>query len=72
MEEENISSILSVQVCAGVLAGMTTSCLTTPLDVIKTRLQLTIAKNKKEKIGFFLIARKIYMTEGLKGFIRGI
>lgn len=36
--------IVSVQAAGGVMAGAMTSCITTPLDTIKTRLQVLIFK----------------------------
>lgn len=32
--------IVSVQAAGGIIAGATASCITTPLDTIKTRLQV--------------------------------
>ena len=33
-------TIVSVQAAGGIIAGATASCITTPLDTIKTRLQV--------------------------------
>jgi solute carrier family 25 protein 44 len=34
------STIMLVQATGGIIAGATASCITTPLDTIKTRLQV--------------------------------
>lgn len=34
--------IVSVQAAGGIIAGATASCITTPLDTIKTRLQVLL------------------------------
>ncbi|KAL4652804.1 hypothetical protein ACB092_01G257900 [Castanea dentata] len=39
------SKIVLVQATGGIIAGATASCITTPLDTIKTRLQRSILKN---------------------------
>lgn len=36
----NTWTIVGVQAAGGILAGATASCITTPLDTIKTRLQV--------------------------------
>lgn len=36
------STIVLVQAAGGILAGATASCITTPLDTIKTRLQVQL------------------------------
>jgi solute carrier family 25 protein 44 len=53
---------------SGFVAGMTSAVVTNPLDVIKTRLQTSTAKEKKS---FFSLAKQLYRQEGLKGFLRG-
>ena len=36
------STIMLVQATGGIIAGATASCITTPLDTIKTRLQVSL------------------------------
>lgn len=38
----SVGKIMSVQATGGIIAGATASCITTPLDTIKTRLQVFI------------------------------
>ncbi|KAD3639966.1 hypothetical protein E3N88_29189 [Mikania micrantha] len=55
-------------VCCGALAGAISASLTTPLDVVKTRLMTS------DKIGFGVseIVKQILKEEGLVGFTRGM
>lgn len=39
----SVQKIMLVQAAGGIVAGATASCITTPLDTIKTRLQVCIA-----------------------------
>ncbi|KAL2896083.1 Mitochondrial thiamine diphosphate carrier 1 [Bienertia sinuspersici] len=41
-EAPSLGKIVSVQAAGGVVAGATASCITTPLDTIKTRLQVQL------------------------------
>ena len=41
-EVPSLGEILGVQAAGGVVAGATASCITTPLDTIKTRLQVQV------------------------------
>jgi len=38
----SLPKIILVQATGGIIAGATASCITTPLDTIKTRLQVSI------------------------------
>ncbi|KAJ2769658.1 mitochondrial aspartate-glutamate transporter agc1, partial [Coemansia nantahalensis] len=57
--------------CAGALAGMPAAYLTTPADVIKTRLQVVARQGETAYTGLVDAARKIYREEGFKAFFKG-
>jgi solute carrier family 25, member 33/36 len=67
------ASLTSITFTAGVLAGITTSTLTNPIWVVKTRLQLdksiTGARRYKNSLDCLV---QIWRHEGLKGFGRGL
>lgn len=56
---------------AGAVAGMPAAYLTTPGDVIKTRLQVEARKGEQVYNGLFDCAKKVYRDEGLKAFFKG-
>ncbi|KAJ2888149.1 mitochondrial aspartate-glutamate transporter agc1 [Coemansia asiatica] len=56
---------------AGAIAGMPAAYLTTPADVIKTRLQVVARKGDTVYNGLMDAARKIYKEEGFKAFFKG-
>ena len=60
--------ILMVQVASGVMTGCTTSFLTNPLDVIKTRVQV----RDGGQVTWTGTARELYGREGVRGFFRGV
>ena len=68
---DNVSVIAAVQAASGCMAGLTSGALTTPLDVIKTQLQ--VAGRSQVTAGFktLNIVRRLYRREGLQGFWRG-
>ncbi|KAG0464570.1 hypothetical protein HPP92_018734 [Vanilla planifolia] len=57
-------------VCCGALAGAISASLTTPLDVVKTRLMTQASEEAKTKI--FQTVRQILAEEGWQGLARGI
>ncbi|PKA53943.1 Protein mitoferrin-like 1, chloroplastic [Apostasia shenzhenica] len=57
-------------VCCGALAGAISASLTTPLDVVKTRLMTQVHGEAKKKISETL--RQILAEEGWAGLARGI
>ncbi|KAJ2690593.1 mitochondrial aspartate-glutamate transporter agc1 [Coemansia spiralis] len=57
--------------CAGALAGMPAAYLTTPADVIKTRLQVVAKQGETAYTGLIDAARKIYKEEGFRAFFKG-
>jgi solute carrier family 25 aspartate/glutamate transporter 12/13 len=56
---------------AGTLAGVPAALLTTPADVIKTRLQVIPRPGEGAYAGISDCAKKIYAQEGLPGLFRG-
>ncbi|KAI9146493.1 mitochondrial carrier domain-containing protein [Paraphysoderma sedebokerense] len=56
---------------AGAVAGMPAAYLTTPADVIKTRLQVEAKKGQTTYNGIMDAAGKIYREEGFKAFFKG-
>ncbi|KAF5480154.1 hypothetical protein F2P56_000920 [Juglans regia] len=63
------SKIMSVQATGGIIAGATASCITTPLDTIKTRLQ--VMGHEKQKTARQVV-KGLIMDEGWKGLYRGL
>ncbi|KAL4787853.1 mitochondrial carrier domain-containing protein [Aspergillus varians] len=56
---------------AGAIAGMPAAYLTTPCDVIKTRLQVEARKGEKAYTGLRQCAVTILKDEGFKAFFKG-
>ena len=56
---------------AGAIAGMPAAYLTTPCDVIKTRLQVEARKGQATYNGLLDCAQKIWRQEGFKAFWKG-
>lgn len=56
---------------AGAIAGMPAAYLTTPCDVIKTRLQVEARKGDQVYNGLVDCAKKVYKEEGFKAFFKG-
>ncbi|KAI3867418.1 hypothetical protein MKW98_017527 [Papaver atlanticum] len=62
-------TVVLVQASGGIVAGSVASCITTPLDTIKTRLQV-LGHEKRETAG--QVVRKLIAEDGWKGFYRGL
>lgn len=63
------------QVCAGFIAGTVTSALVNPLDVVKTRMQVHSKNNANSTRAYSSVIdglRQVYLTEGFKGYFRGV
>ncbi|KAI9724785.1 MAG: hypothetical protein M1812_000061 [Candelaria pacifica] len=56
---------------AGAIAGMPAAYLTTPFDVIKTRLQVEARKGETKYTSLRHCARTVYAEEGFKAFFKG-
>ncbi|KAI9776944.1 MAG: mitochondrial aspartate-glutamate transporter agc1 [Geoglossum umbratile] len=56
---------------AGAIAGMPAAYLTTPFDVIKTRLQVEARKGETKYLGLRHCAMSVYREEGIKAFFKG-
>ncbi|EPS40478.1 hypothetical protein H072_5665 [Dactylellina haptotyla CBS 200.50] len=56
---------------SGAIAGMPAAYLTTPCDVIKTRLQVEARKGETNYRGLVHCAKTVYQEEGFKAFFKG-
>jgi solute carrier family 25 (mitochondrial aspartate/glutamate transporter), member 12/13 len=56
---------------AGAIAGMPAAYLTTPADVIKTRLQVEARKGESTYSGIRDAATKVFREEGFRAFFKG-
>jgi solute carrier family 25 protein 44 len=66
------ADVVPVQTAAAVCAGATSGLLTTPLDVVKTRLQTAPFVPGQPAPTFRAIAANLLATEGAAGFFRGV
>ncbi|GMP28621.1 hypothetical protein CsSME_00004088 [Camellia sinensis var. sinensis] len=62
-------TIVSVQAAGGIFAGATASCITTPLDTIKTRLQVM---GHEKKLTVREVVEGLVADDGWKGLYRGL
>ncbi|KAF2286590.1 hypothetical protein GH714_003220 [Hevea brasiliensis] len=61
-------AIMLVQVSGGIIAGATTSCITTPLDTIKTHLQVM---GQERKSSTRQVVKNLMKDDGWGGLHRG-
>ncbi|KAJ0963519.1 hypothetical protein J5N97_028641 [Dioscorea zingiberensis] len=62
--------IACVQATGGIVAGAVASCITTPLDTIKTRLQ--VMDHDKQRQTARQVVKRLIADDGWKGFYRGL
>ncbi|KAH8483521.1 hypothetical protein H0E87_028068 [Populus deltoides] len=63
------STIMLVQATGGIIAGATASCITTPLDTIKTRLQVMSLERRSSARQ---VVKSLIKDDGWTGFYRGL
>ncbi|CAF1697530.1 unnamed protein product [Brassica napus] len=64
------SKIVLVQALGGIIAGATASSITTPLDTIKTRLQ--VMGHQENRPSAKKVVKDLIAQDGWKGFYRGL
>ncbi|KAF5400591.1 Mitochondrial solute carrier [Paragonimus heterotremus] len=69
--DENGFNSASTLFAAATLAGAPAACLTTPADVIKTRLQVVARRGQSTYSGILDATRKIWLEEGGRAFWKG-
>ncbi|RZB71007.1 Solute carrier family 25 member 44 isoform A, partial [Glycine soja] len=65
----SLPKIIFAQATGGIIAGATASCITTPLDTIKTRLQVM---GLEKKISVKQVVKDLITEDGWKGVYRGL
>ncbi|CAL5228103.1 g11176 [Coccomyxa viridis] len=66
------SEILAVQTASALCAGCTSATLTNPLDVVKTRLQVSKREASGQRPTLNATVRQLWTEQGMKGFTRGL
>ncbi|KAI4352401.1 hypothetical protein L6164_006658 [Bauhinia variegata] len=64
----SVQKIMLVQAAGGIIAGATASCFTTPLDTIKTRLQVS---GHEKRSSMKQVVQDLIKEDGWKGFYKG-
>uniref|UniRef100_A0A7C9DLC0 Mitochondrial carrier protein n=1 Tax=Opuntia streptacantha TaxID=393608 RepID=A0A7C9DLC0_OPUST len=67
----SLGEIVCVQAAGGIVAGATAACITTPLDTIKTRLQVQ-GTGQDMRQNAAQVVKKLIADEGWKGLYRGL
>ncbi|KAJ8443011.1 hypothetical protein Cgig2_028234 [Carnegiea gigantea] len=70
-EAPSLGEIICVQAAGGIVAGATASCITTPLDTIKTRLQVQ-GTGQDGRQNAVQVVKKLIAAEGWNGLYRGL
>ncbi|XP_068601823.1 solute carrier family 25 member 36-A-like [Brachionichthys hirsutus] len=75
--KERLNSVLEpdskqVHIASAGMAGFVCTTLTSPIWLIKTRLQLDTRKRGERKLSIRECIRRVYATDGLRGFYRGM
>lgn len=72
LEKESPSqgTIVAVQATGAIIAGVTASCITTPMDTIKTRLQ--VLEHEGRKTTTKQVFKGLIADDGWKGLYRGL
>ncbi|XP_061492638.1 solute carrier family 25 member 33-like [Rhineura floridana] len=75
--KEKLNTVLvpeskKVHMLSAACAGITSSTLMNPIWLVKTRIQLEARAKDERRTSGFQCAVRIYHTEGLRGFYRGI
>ncbi|XP_057447739.1 uncharacterized protein LOC130739465 [Lotus japonicus] len=65
----SLPKIIFVQAAGGIIAGATASCITTPLDTIKTRLQVM---GHEQRSSVKQVVKDLIKEDGWKGVYRGL
>jgi solute carrier family 25 iron transporter 28/37 len=68
ISHDSKQSTLKEQIIAGGTAGAAAGFISTPFDVVKTRIQ---TQQEAKKLGAIEIVKQIYREERFKGFLRG-
>ncbi|KAL0396607.1 UNVERIFIED_CONTAM: Mitochondrial thiamine pyrophosphate carrier 1 [Sesamum calycinum] len=61
--------IMAVQAAGGIFAAATASCITTPMDTIKTRLQVM---GHAKRLSTRQVVKSLIADDGWTGFYRGL
>ncbi|XP_014251708.1 mitochondrial uncoupling protein Bmcp isoform X2 [Cimex lectularius] len=61
---------VTVNICCAVVAGMVSSAIANPTDVLKVRMQ--VLGGSYEKRGLFACFKEVYRNEGIGGLWRGV
>uniref|UniRef100_A0A8D0HE85 Solute carrier family 25 member 33 n=1 Tax=Sphenodon punctatus TaxID=8508 RepID=A0A8D0HE85_SPHPU len=75
--KENLNAVLvpeskQVHMLSAACAGITSSTLTNPIWLVKTRMQLEARTRGENRSNALQCALRVYQAEGLRGFYRGI
>ncbi|KNC96345.1 uncharacterized protein SPPG_08246 [Spizellomyces punctatus DAOM BR117] len=66
------AAFVAVSAASGLVAGFVAASFTTPLDVIKTRIQTVTPSHRSELDLLTNTCRTLWQTQGWKGFTRGM